>query len=434
MANLFIIGNGFDLAHRLETDYKAFRDFCFKMSQTDNIGEMSERFVATIEKVKARISKKYRQIENIMESLPPDVVEHRIKELKLVLEDCEAIINWANFGTNDFNESALLSSYSLEIIECIKPKEIPFSRNFILENHDDIRKAFFDFFQQILFTGMDSSSETSIDAENVFFPPEVGTSILIELIDGVTGGNWNDFERALGDFCLENLLKVFSFDDDVWKEISSDDGVAILSELAVGLFSTIRIPFFLWMQEFNVISALPKSDFVNLIKQGDYFFSTNYTHTLEDVYNIDNVCHIHGVIDSEEAALFRETGMFDINRLIIGHGNGELEILSKSSESVSISAMIDKHANNYFKKPVEKCIKRYSDFFNSLGNVDSIYSFGFSFSDVDMPYISKICDSIGDTSKVIWYLNDYDSKEHEIYKKKIVANGFTGQFDTFHID
>jgi hypothetical protein len=395
---------------------------------------MCKRFIATIEKVKARINKKYRQIENIMESLPLNVVEHRIKELKLILEDCETIVNWAKFDTNDFNKSVLQSSYSLGIVECIKPKEIPFSRNFILENHDDIRKAFFDFFQQILFTGMETSSETSIDEEQIFFPPELGTSILIELIDGLTSGNWNDFEKALGNFCLENLLKVFSFDDDVWKEISSDDVVAILSELAVSLFSTIRIPFFLWMQEFNIISTLPKSDFVNLIKQGDYFFSTNYTHTLEDVYHIDNVCHIHGVIDSKEVDLFRETGMFDINRLIIGHGNEELEILSKSSESVSISAMIDKHANNYFKKPVGRCIERYSDFFNSLGNVDSIYSFGFSFSDVDMPYVSKICDSIDDISKVTWYLNDFKPEEHEGFKKKIVEYGFTGKFDTFHVD
>ena len=88
-----------------------------------------------------------------MESLTPDIVEYRIKEFKLILEDCETIINWAKFDTNNFNKSALLSSYSLEIIECIKPKEMPFSRNFILENHDEMRKAFFDFFSANIIYG-----------------------------------------------------------------------------------------------------------------------------------------------------------------------------------------------------------------------------------------------------------------------------------------
>lgn len=434
MESLFIIGNGFDLAHGLKTDYMAFREFLVGMSKTDNLDLLCKKFVATIEKVKSQLNKRYNLIENILANLPAEVVEHRIKELKLIMEDCEAIISWAKFDTSNFNINALQSSYSIEIIESIKPTDAPFSREFVLNNHDDIRKTFFDFFQKILFSGTNSNMELLSDDDSVFFPPEVGTSILIELIDGVVGGDWSDFERSLGDFCLDNLLKVFSFDDDVWKEISSQEGTSILSELAVGLFSTIRILFFLWMQEFNVISVSPKSDFAKLIKQGARFFSTNYTHTLEDVYHVQGVCHIHGEIDSGEANSFLQTGMFDINRLIIGHGNRELEILRQSPNSTSISSMIDKHANNYFKKPVGRCLEKNCEFFNSLGDVDSIYSFGFSFSNVDMPYISNICGCIGDISKVTWYLNDYNPKEHEVFKEKILAHGFTGHFDTFHID
>ena len=73
--------------------------------------------------------------------------------------------------------------------------------------------------------------------------------------------------------------------------------------------------------------------------------------------------------------------------------------------------------------------KRNNAFFQKLENenITEIYSYGFSFSDVDMIYIKKICSDV-DTDNVIWYLNDYgldDTKKSRIEEKIYVKNGGT---------
>ena len=66
-------------------------------------------------------------------------------------------------------------------------------------------------------------------------------------------------------------------------------------------------------------------------------------------------------------------------------------------------------------------------------DITDIYSYGFSFSEVDMPYIRDICKSI-DTLKITWHLSDFDTKEkQEEYKRRIIACGFRGKFTTYGI-
>lgn len=74
-------------------------------------------------------------------------------------------------------------------------------------------------------------------------------------------------------------------------------------------------------------------------------------------------------------------------------------------------------------------------YFNSLStDIKEIYSYGFSFSQVDMIYILAICHSL-DTSRITWYLSDFSSSEEiEIYKSRIKISGFQGDFATFHIN
>ena len=68
--------------------------------------------------------------------------------------------------------------------------------------------------------------------------------------------------------------------------------------------------------------------------------------------------------------------------------------------------------------------------FNDLHLVEEIYSYGFSYSDVDMVYIKKICQSVS-TDSIVWYLHSYDNSKADIVKSKIRACGFDGKFDVF---
>ena len=66
-----------------------------------------------------------------------------------------------------------------------------------------------------------------------------------------------------------------------------------------------------------------------------------------------------------------------------------------------------------FKKFTSQHIANHKEFFSSLKNVTEVYSIGFSFSEVDLPYIKEICQNI-DTAKIEWYFTKYNEDNNEI--------------------
>ena len=55
-----------------------------------------------------------------------------------------------------------------------------------------------------------------------------------------------------------------------------------------------------------------------------------------------------------------------------------------------------------FKKPVAEIIKNNRGFFDALRGVKEITILGFSYSDIDMPYLEKIVEMTGDDVYVIF--------------------------------
>ena len=84
------------------------------------------------------------------------------------------------------------------------------------------------------------------------------------------------------------------------------------------------------------------------------------------------------------------------------------------------------------KKDTSKVIQQNKDILKKFGLVDEIYSYGFSFSEVDLVYIKEIC-SQSSTKNIRWYLNDYDGSKFEEFKDKIKKCGFEGEFDSFSL-
>lgn len=71
-------------------------------------------------------------------------------------------------------------------------------------------------------------------------------------------------------------------------------------------------------------------------------------------------------------------------------------------------------------------------FFKELqGDVDSIYSYGFSFGEVDLIYIEEIFKHLN-SENIIWYLHYYDKTKNEKYKEKNKKCGFLGSFSEFN--
>ena len=55
-----------------------------------------------------------------------------------------------------------------------------------------------------------------------------------------------------------------------------------------------------------------------------------------------------------------------------------------------------------FKKPIAKIMENNRGFFDALRGVKEISIFGFSYSDIDMPYLEKIVEMTGDDVYVIF--------------------------------
>ena len=92
--------------------------------------------------------------------------------------------------------------------------------------------------------------------------------------------------------------------------------------------------------------------------------------------------------------------------------------------------------NARLRKNVEDILKekRTIDFLNRIEktNVEKVFSYGFSYGDVDMPYMKEICKHLG--NKAIWSFNNYDSEEKiSVFEDKLRKAGFSGSFDRFEV-
>lgn len=236
------------------------------------------------------------------------------------------------------------------------------------------------------------------------------------------GENWNEFEKVMGEFDY----RLIEYDITTQYDKEGDENIFITSNNYEDAYNDLEnvmsnLPglFAEWINKipipencFSVSNLETYYSFSELIDADeDIFFTFNYTDTLESLYNAENVTHIHGTQDSD---------------IIVGHSK------YRNFEELAYNQDIQMRLiHNAFEKPTTRIIEENSDFFEGLeGEVDSIYSYGFSFEEVDIVYIKEIMNNI-DTSDVTWYLHSYQQKEHEKFKKTIRECGFLGIFSEF---
>ena len=123
--------------------------------------------------------------------------------------------------------------------------------------------------------------------------------------------------------------------------------------------------------------------------------------------------------------------------MIFGHGveKEDFENIYTGSEF----ALAEIHFS--LMKDTSKIIDESNYFFDELLSVKNIYSYGFSFSKVDLPYINEVCKKCN-AKNSIWYLQGHErERESEFefeyrkeYQKEVIRNcGFDGEFDVFNI-
>ena len=261
-------------------------------------------------------------------------------------------------------------------------------------------------------------SENKIDGMIVYEPVEYLDFFQI-IIDQTDGPDWKNFEEALGRLDFSDILRDFgtSYDTDLIKYLNERSIEPIYQAVL-----TVKKMFKKKKKSILIDNRIKKKDIIQeMLKKPHYILNFNYTDTLEKIYGEKNVFHIHGNQHSS---------------IIFGHGNYVDEDFD--DEDFEIYPGAGSYLNMMkaeLKKPVDRIIKRAEtqNFLASIKDVMKIYSYGFSYGSVDLPYIVEICRHI-DTHKVTWYFNDYSSDiEIQKYQKIVKKCGFEGCFSTFHV-
>lgn len=244
---------------------------------------------------------------------------------------------------------------------------------------------------------------------------------------------WNKFEEALYDLDLWAIIEEATLlinedddqDDNAW--IHAERDYEMYAEECKWAVAEIHQLFQKWMEDVE-LQERPISFGRDIIcrnspiysGEDDFFLTFNYTETLEKVYKVpdERICHIHGKRNTRQ-------------KLIIGHGN------NKSREfpayHIGASDILDEAIMN-LRKDTAAIIGQHDEFWEALcdANITEVYSFGFSFSEVDIPYIQKIIKCLRKDGKIRWGLNSFDRGEkNEFIQRRLRRLGFSGEFQEY---
>lgn len=251
------------------------------------------------------------------------------------------------------------------------------------------------------------------DGEEIYNDAEVA-GYIIKVIDSTDGEDWYCLESCLGNYIYSefiseaNRIDIEDEDNVIWRNIyaNEDKSLNILNT-----FVKIKQLFRQWLKEELSrldMSGIKKNNIEVVLDPNAHYLTFNYTDTLENAYSIApyNICHIHGKAT-------------DNNNIFFGHGD-----IQEIQDSFDTLGMYDSLAKlkRILYKDTEKALFDKTEFFKGLTGVNEVYSYGFSFSDVDMIYIDTISKYII-TKDTIWYLNSYD-KDKIQYKEKLKQYGF----------
>lgn len=244
-----------------------------------------------------------------------------------------------------------------------------------------------------------------------------------QLMNFYINSDWWSIEEVLGDLDLREYFH----DSDEGLLDEENDAESLLYDIAE-CFKYLRRLAAIWASKIDVSNVTPLRDFAKLINRdrllpinNDFFLTFNYTATLEECYGVKEVIHVHGIAGGA---------------VLLGHDPGiDVDQFCKTNSIPECSRHAAQVLLEVTCKDTNKRVAQISDLVvQKCAGVTDIYSYGFSFADVDTPYIELICKAI-DTENVIWHLLDFDPPEkRKCYMDKTRGCGYEGKFSTYHVE
>lgn len=252
---------------------------------------------------------------------------------------------------------------------------------------------------------------------------------------------WSDFEHLLGDLDVRyHARRIADENFPSQKKLAESEGREFdnlkrkyeqSSEEArdefEALYESIRNSFREWVEQLDK----PKADRKLPIEKVDSLFITfNYTDVLESLYRVpeERILYIHGKAKRDD-------------ELILGHGLSQDDIQTRNTEVPPEDLKTEEEIKKFFDrqgddsvvdetydvivnqlaeqvKPVGRLMRKIKMFMSGNEDVDVIHIYGFSFSDIDMPYIEDIA-SMVDLKSVKWEVSYYDDEDEERFRKMV---------------
>lgn len=207
----------------------------------------------------------------------------------------------------------------------------------------------------------------------------------------------------------ENLAKV---DYTSLMNSLNGNGNAIGFMEVRNFFNNLPTFFESWLKGIN-INITPDESLD--IDPNSLFFTFNYTLLLEKVYKVNpsNVWHIHNsLLDKNE-------------KLIVGHDSDDRELFKlfleeKQNHPTVTSGFADtvRQEITAGAKNVKDRIYTNNEMFEKYSDIRHYIAMGFSFNDIDMPYIEKIA-SVNKHSDTYWTLYCYLDNDSVFMKRQL---------------
>ena len=235
---------------------------------------------------------------------------------------------------------------------------------------------------------------------------------------------WSDFEQNLASVdTVTYAWEIAQMHKPDWASDSFRDRDWYEAEYVVRrklskVYEDILESFYQWILCIDLNLYKP---ILPLKNRNSIFLTFNYTDTLETVYEIESekIFHIHGRASIK-------------NELVLGHGknyeqlnqeNPMPSMVDEYYELLALEKALSVVASK--KKPTKNIIRANETFFNNLSDITEVIILGFSFSDIDKPYLDRICQHLN-LKNVHWITSVYNNNDRQIqsayFKLKRITN------------
>lgn len=175
---------------------------------------------------------------------------------------------------------------------------------------------------------------------------------------------WSDFENLLGCPDFNTIEEIFyGYDPDYFSDRESDRDSIILQVELNGKLQDALYEFADKAED--SLCNIQVNDFIEQILDSDgYYITFNYTHTLEDIYDIpwEQILHIHGEVGENNLVLGYTKGNFVPEKYsydVRGKGRG-------SYIEIEIEDFINRIEDYYVRTAYEELIDKCESFYKEI--------------------------------------------------------------------